>query len=236
MRVGLRYVCAALLPLVLILTNSPAAFAHGFCSSIVITSGMTTVTIRSAPQTTGTFVPSILDAWAFAGPVQVVPQGIVCPSVIVVGPVVLSPVVIPALPVFTDPPPVGNPGGSSQPPPAPIRPSVTGASLPPSTVADLAGAPGRFDRQVVTVTGTIGAVLDSISDRDVRYTLFRLEAGGAAVPVIVWGHSGLGRGRHVRVVGTFHDIAPFVLAGGGRPHAVLEAHLITQVGADPSSP
>jgi hypothetical protein len=217
--------------------SSPAASAHGFCSTVVITSGGTTaVTIRSAPQTTGTFVPTILDVWAFSGPVQVVPQGIVCPSVIVVAPVVLTPVVITAPPMFIDPPPEGSPSGSPPPSPAPVRPAVTGASLQPSTVGDLAGAPGRFDRQVVTVTGTIGAALDSANDRDVLYTLFRLEAGGASVPVVVWGHPRLTRGQHVRVIGAFHDVAPFVLAGGERPHAVLEAHLITQIGADVSSP
>ncbi len=232
----MRHACAALLPVALILTSSPVALAHGFCSSIVITSGMTTVTIRTAPQTTGTFVPSILDAWAFAGPVQVVPQGIVCPPVIAVAPVVLSPVVITAPPMFIDPPPAGSPSGSSPPAPAPVRPAVTGASLPPSTVGDLAGAPGRFDRQVVTVTGMIGTALDSANDRDARYTLFRLEAGGAAVPVVVWGHPRLARGQHVRVIGTFHDVAPFVLAGGERPHAVLEAHLVTPIGLDGSSP
>jgi len=197
---------------------------------------MTTVTIRTAPQTTGTFVPTILDVWAFAGPVQVVPRGIVCPSVIVIAPVVLSPVVITAPPVFSDPPPAGSAGGASQPAPAPVRPAVTGASLPPSTVGDLAGAPGRFDRRVVTVTGTIGAALDSANDRDVRYTVFRLEERGASVPVVVWGHPRLARGQHVRVIGTFHDVAPFVLAGGERPHAVLEAHLITPIGLDVSSP
>jgi hypothetical protein len=156
--------------------------------------------------------------------------------VIIVSPVILSPVVFPASPVFIDPPPAISPGDAPQPAPALVRPALTGASLPPTTVDDLAGAPGRFDRQVVTVTGTVGTVLDSASARDVRYTLFRLEAGGAAVPVVVWGHSGLGRGQHVRVVGTFHDVAPFVLADGERPHAVLEAHLITQVGEDSQSP
>lgn len=235
MTVNMRHACAALLLAALILTTSPSASAHGLCSSILITSGMTTVTIRSTPQT-AIFVPTILDAWAFAGPVQVVPQGIVCPSVIVVSPVILSPVVIPASPVFIDPPPAIIPSGAPLPAPALVRPALTGASLPPSTVSDLADAPGRFDRQVVTVTGAVGTVLDSVSAHDVRYTLFRLEAGGAAVPVVVWGHSGLGRGQHIRVVGTFHAVAPFVLADGERPRAVLEAQLITRVGEDPSSP
>jgi hypothetical protein len=233
-------VLTALLSVTFMQLGAPVAMAHGRC---IVHGGMNR-DVRDharagrreehAPRTTG-FVPTILDIWAFPlvlpAPAErpFVPSE-VCPEEI--GPTLVSPMVIPVVPVFVDPPAPGQPSSGSSPadgaPQQPGRILAAGAVPPHDTVADLARTPTRYDRQVVSVTGTVAGYEERFTDRDVRYAEFRLEEGGASIPVVVWGHPGLQPGLRVRVTGTFHDQAPFALAGGSRPHDLLEAQVVAR--------
>jgi hypothetical protein len=235
MRLRLALVPAVLLPVVLMLLTSPAALAHGRC----IVSG-------TARQTTGRFEPTILDMWAFPvvlpapAPVPVVSPVVLCPSVVVIVPTLVSPLVFPGSPLFVDPQmpiqpaPNSSPAGGSPQPPVQIL--ATGAAPPPVTVADLARTPTAYDRQAISVSGTIAAYAERFTDHDVRYAEFRLEAGGASIPVVAWGHLRLEPGLRVRVTGTFHDVAPFVLSGGDRPRGVLVSQVVTQASGSAQAP
>lgn len=70
-------------------------------------------------------------------------------------------------------------------------------------VGDLVHNPGRYDKQIVSVTGTIAEYRERVSERGNPYTTFRLRDAAAEVAVFVWKHQGLGNGLRVRVVGTF---------------------------------
>lgn len=255
MRPRLRRVTIACAVGALILVGAFPALANGLCgivgtgvlSSVVVSPGVTIGTSMPAVQTTGRFVPTILDALAFPTfplapvtlPVRVVPQIVVCPSVVVVSPAVVSPIflspVILGSPFIIDPPAPGSVPASSSPParsPASSEPPAPGifAISPSDTVGDLARAPGRFDRQVVSVTGTVTGYQERFDDRGAFYASFRLEEGGASIPVIARERQALRAGLRVLVTGTFYDVAPFGLAGGDRPRHVLEALLIRPAG------
>ena len=171
------------------------------------------------------FVTTILDQPAF------IPGTKFCLPVSTV-PTVESPGVIFVSPLFINPPTPYQP-----PVVTPYQPPVvTGIAPPPPSVADLAHTPTRYDRQGISVSGTIAAYAQRFTDRDAPYTEFRLEAGGASIPVVAWGHLGLQPGLRVRVTGTFHDGAPFVLSGGARLRSVLEAQVITAGGGEVQGP
>ncbi len=223
--------------------------AHGQ----VLCTTVQTVVVR---QVTGGFTPSILDAWAFAFPptrsaltattfkqVVVCPRSVVAPSVVVVRPVTVAPpvpVISPVTPITVlptdlgvlsttvDPPaPAASPTAHS--PAAAARPAAaTGpaGAAPHDTVRDLAVHPERFDRQVVSVTGTVGGYEPGRTSTGAAYVLFELRSAGASVPVVAWGDPGLRPGVAVRVTGPFYAAAPFALASGDRIHGVLEAQVI----------
>ncbi len=62
--------------------------------------------------------------------------------------------------------------------------------------------------------------------RGAPVTTFRLEAEGASVGVLVWGHPTLRAGETVRVNGPFYVSTPFVGASGNPWHNVIEADLL----------
>ncbi len=244
MRSSLRRVTITLAAVALILVGARPALANGLCTVIGTSVLSPSTPMLAVPQTTGGFVPTILDVWAFPTipaapvvlPVRVAPRIVVCPSLVVVSPVFVSPVIL-GSPFIVDPPAPASVPASSSPParsPAPAQPpaSVALAISPSDTVGDLAQAPGRYDRQVVSVTGTVADYQERLDDRGVLYASFRLENGGASIPVISWERQGLHAGMRVRVTGTFHDVAQFVLAGGERPRHVLEALLIRPNGGN----
>ncbi len=193
----------------------------------------TTVSVVSVRRQVAGITPTILDVWAFAFPPASAPATVVTTTqVLVCPPAVAAPAVIVAPPAFgvfsgaVDPPapPAPRPAAAS---PPPGRPAVA----PRDTVSDLARHPARFDRQVVSVTGTVGVYQDRRNDQGAQYAAFELRSGGASVLVVAWGRPALPAGGQVRVTGTFHAAAPFALAPGDRARPVLEAELVTPSGA-----
>jgi hypothetical protein len=193
--------------------------------------GLISTPIITIVRTTERFTLTPLDVWAFSTvpavpSVRIVRQVVVCPSVVAVPPVVVAP------PVFVAPPMLVTPL-------VPVLPpmSVVPLSVPSrETVRDLVQGPVKFDRQIVTVTGTIAAYQELFDAHGASYTEFQLEERGASIPVIAWGHLGLLAGLRVSVTGTFYTLAPFILQPGSTLHNVLEVQLIRQVngnGADP---
>ncbi len=74
------------------------------------------------------------------------------------------------------------------------------------TVGDLAHNRDRYDKQVISVVGTIGDYRERVSARANPYTTFRLLDGAARVSVFAWKHQGLRNGLRVRVAGTFAKV------------------------------
>ncbi len=224
----------------LILLGAPPALAHGFCTIVPVSSatlvliqpqGLISTPTITIVRMTERFTLTPLDVWAFSAipavpSVRVVRQVVVCPSVVAVPRIVVAP------PVFVAPPVLVTP-------PVPVLPpiSVVPLSVPPrETVRDLVQAPVKFNRQVVTVTGTIAAYQELFDAHGAPYTEFQLEERGASIPVIAWGHLGLLAGLRVSVTGTFYTLAPFVLQPGSALHNVLEVQLIRQVNGDGADP
>lgn len=210
----------------LLFLGAPPALAHGACQVV------------KTVQVIGGFTPSPLDVWAFPVVMSPMPstriirEVVVCPSVIVVTPVVSpfvfgTPSVIGAPSAFLDPPAPVLPT-RSDPAAAPVRasgPIITGV-VPHDTVRDLAVNPGQHDRQIVRVTGTIVASQARFDVHGNPYTELRLEADGSAITVIIWGQAGVRTGLQARVVGPFYDLSPFIGEGGSSLRDVLEAQLI----------
>lgn len=74
------------------------------------------------------------------------------------------------------------------------------------TVGDLVHNPERYDKQIISVAGTIADYRERVSERGNPYTTFRLQDAAAAVAVFAWKHQGLSNGLRVRVVGTFSRV------------------------------
>jgi DNA polymerase III alpha subunit len=74
------------------------------------------------------------------------------------------------------------------------------------TVGDLAHNPDRYDKQAISVAGTIEHYRERVSERGNPYTTFRLQDATAWVSVFVWKHQGLRNGLRVRVVGSFAKV------------------------------
>lgn len=133
----------------------------------------------------------------------------------VVAPAYAVPTVAPAVPPYGVPRPAAPPG----------PPAMVGA-VPRDSVRDLATQGARFDRMVVTVSGTADAVADGTDAAGAPLTTFRLEAQGASVGVVVWGRPRVRAGETVRVSGPFYLSTPFVGPTGNPWHGVIEAQLL----------
>lgn len=255
MRSHLKWVLAVWSPAALIMLGASPGLAMGGGCTVVHTpvsvvsvgpGGFVSAPVVVGGQTSSGFVPTPLDMIAFPTFPQPAPPPLPSGSQVVVCPTVISPPVI--TPVFVSPSvAVDPPALGAQPPQtsSPERPSVEpplvviSATVPihRDTVADLVQTPARYDRQVLSLTGTVVTSQERLNDRDVRYTLFRIEEGGASLPVIAWGFQNLHPGQYVRVTGTFHDIAPFALAKGERPRNVLVADMVIgEVAGERSAP
>jgi hypothetical protein len=105
------------------------------------------------------------------------------------------------------------------------RPAIVGA-VPEDTVRGLATQSARYDRMVVTVAGTAAAVEQATDLHGAPVTTFRLEAQGASVGVVVWGHAMVRAGETVRVSGPFYVSTPFFGPAGTPWHDVIEAELL----------
>ena len=166
----------------------------------------------STPPPVITPVPVVIGTPVFGSPIVDSP---------VLVPVVGVPVIGPAAPPA--PMPAATPGAAGAAPPAP--PALVGA-IPEDTVRGLATQSARFDRTVVTVAGTAAAVAQGTDERGAPVTTFRLEAQGASVGVVVWGHAPVRAGETVRVSGPFYVSTPFVGPAGNPWHDVIEADLL----------
>lgn len=128
-------------------------------------------------------------------------------------------------PVFGTPAYVVNPTAPSPgAPPSPV-PAVVGTA-PADTIRDLAMQSARYDRMVVTVTGIAADVQPWADSHGTTMTAFRLDAQGASIGVVVWGHPELRAGETVRVTGPFYVSTPFVGPSGTPWHDVIEAETL----------
>ncbi len=214
----------------------PPARAQVMCQQV------TSVTTR----TSSGFTLTPLDAIAFPvmptpGSLTVVRQVTICPSVAPPSPApIISPsfpavfpiavptqIVIGAPGIFLDPP--AGPSSPTQTLPQissrPSEPAVIGRA-PQDTVRDLAGRSGDYDRQVVSVTGTVAAVEPGIGPGGRSITVFEFAAGGASIRALVWGRPLLKAGDHVRVTGPFYVSTPFAGPSGTPWHNVIEAEAL----------
>jgi hypothetical protein len=203
------------------------------------------------------FNTTILDSWAYPIPMTARPtrtvtvnQVLVCPPGYTVYPTVYQPGYMPypgyitfqpgymPYPGYTTFQPGYQPypgyttitDGTAQAPPQQASTPLIGppGAAPHDTLRDLARYPARFDRQVVSLTGTVAALAEHNTDRG-TYTTFELRDGGESVVVLVWGRAAVAADGLVRVTGAFHAYPPFAIAGtGGRP--VLEAQMIGSAG------
>ena len=105
------------------------------------------------------------------------------------------------------------------------HPPVVG-TVPADTVRELAAHGPSYDRALVTVSGTATNVQETFDAAGRPVTAFRLEAEGAAVDVVAWGHVGVTAGEHVRVSGPFYVSSPFSGPGGRPYHNVIEAQTL----------
>ena len=212
----------------------PPAQAQVMCQQI------TSVTTR----TSSGFALTPLDAIAFPvmptpGSLTVVRQVTICPSVAV--PPISVPIISPSFPaVFPVAVPtqivIGTPGVFPDPPAGPSSPTQTSPPIsfrpsepavigraPQDTVRDLAGRSGDYDRQVVSVTGTVAAVERGIGPGGHPITVFELAAEGASIHALAWGRPLLKVGDQVRVTGPFYVSTPFAGPSGASWHKVIEA-------------
>lgn len=221
-------------------TLVPAVSAQTACQQIQITTTRTASPVTVTP----------LDAIAFPVPLTpatstVVRQIVVCPAGSTPPPVITPVPVVIGTPVFgapiVDSPALGTvisvptpgPATPSAPTPAASAPEAGAAApspppamvgvVPKDTVRGLATQGAGYDRMVVTVSGTAAAVEQAADARGAPLTVFRLEAQGAAVGVVVWGHSTVRAGEAVRVSGPFYASTPFVGPSGIPWHGVIEA-------------
>ncbi len=241
--VAVLILCVVLPAVGLLGLDALPAAAQATCRQVTITSTVTSSGFARTP----------LDAIAFPviptpGALLTARQITVCPSVVVPQTVLpsVTPVVFPApvfqapavfpvptgtifgVPsVFSDPPAAPSPSGLM--PPAassrPAGPAVVGRASH-ETVADLAGRSGDYDRQMVSVTGTVKAVKPAVAAGDHRVTVFELASGSAAVRCLVWGSLPLRPGAHVRVTGTFYTTTPYTGPSGAPWHNVIEAEVV----------
>jgi len=202
--------------------------------------------LGTSPQTsqraTSAPTPTLLDVWAFpsvflpppvlqgANVVPMAPSNIVIAPQIVVCPV---PVVVGSTPLasaIADPPgAVVAPKG----PPAPaggVLSAAIAGRVPEDTVADLAQAPARYDRLVVSVTGIVTAPRAGTTPGGQPYVVFGLGEGAAAITSVAWGTPVLREGAAVRVIGTFYTAAPFDLGAWTSRRSVLDAALVVVLG------
>ncbi|HKX18480.1 MAG TPA: hypothetical protein VJT33_10765 [bacterium] len=232
---------AALAVAVAVAGGAPAVSAQSMCRQIQITTTRTATPIAVTP----------LDTIAFPAPLTpasltLIRQIVVCPSAggnlpstvvapsVIGTPVFVSPVI--GTPVFgttvVDSPivvPVGTYGQPGPPaagqPSAPQRPAIAGSAAPES-VRDLATQPAKFDRSVVSVTGTAAAVQQAADASGAPVITFRLEAGGASVGVVAWGRAAVKAGETVRVSGPFYVSTPFSGPAGSPWHDVIAADVV----------
>lgn len=131
----------------------------------------------------------------------------------------------PYAPSATDIPVGGAPSyGPSLSQPSQIPPVV--GTVPADTVRELAAHGPSYDRALVTVSGTATNVRETFDAAGRPVTAFRLEAEGAAIDVVAWGHVGVTAGDPVRVSGPFYVSSPFSGPGGRPYHNVIEAQTL----------
>lgn len=212
------------------------AGAQGTCRQILIATTRTSSPITVTPLDAIAFpVPLVPAAATVTRQITVCPPGATLPLVTPPAPFVIGVPVV-GTPEFEVPIvgpvvlPVIQPGTGTAPPAPPVAappavPLVTGA-VPNDTVAGLAAQAARFDRTVVTVTGTAAAVQQTADAQGSPLTVFRLEAGGRSVGVVAWGRSTVREGERVRVSGPFYLSTPFAGPSGAPWHDVIEADLL----------
>jgi hypothetical protein len=218
-------------------TARPAAAQPG-CRTVQITTTRTASPLVVTPLDAIAFpVPPAAGTSTITRQILVCPPGTVLPSppfpsvpTVIGAPVLGAPVL--GVPVFDSPylypaglPPAAGPYTAPPAPPRPTGPAVVGTA-PHDTVADLARDAGRFDRTVVSVTGTAEAVAQTSDAHGSPVTTFRLAAGGASVGVVVWGRAAVRAGDPVRVSGTFYTSTPFAGSSGAPWHDVIEADVL----------
>jgi len=210
--------------------------AQTACQQIQFTTMRTASPVAVTPLDTIAFpVPLTPATSTVVRQILVCPPGATLPPVITPVPVFGTPVL--GAPIF-DTPVLGVPSFVISPtappaaaPPAadrvaaPPRPAVVGA-VPEDTVRGLATQGARYDRTVVTVAGTAAAVEQTTDTHGAPVTTFHLEAQGAFVGVLVWGHPTLRAGDTVRVNGPFYVSTPFVGPSGNPWHNVIAADLL----------
>ncbi len=81
-------------------------------------------------------------------------------------------------------------------------------------VCSIVGKPTNFNRQAVSLQGTVTNLKETTSQRGNEYTTFKLEdpSGCGSLKIFSWGHPNLSNGDHVRVEGTFeteHHEGPY---------------------------
>ncbi len=216
------------------------AGAQAACQQILITTTRTSSPIAVTPLDAIAFpVPPTPATATVTRQITVCPPGatlpVVTPPVLPVNgvpvfgtPVLEAPLVGPVVwPIVQSgagtaaPAPSGSPSGVAP----PAVPPMTGA-VPEDTVARLAAQAPRFDRTVVTVVGTAAAVEQTADEQGSPLTIFRLEAEGRSVAVVVWGRSAVRAGERVRVSGPFYLSTPFAGPSGAPWHDVIEAELL----------
>jgi len=215
------------------LTGAAPVSAQTACQQIQIATTRTSSPISATPLDAIAFPVQLSPATAtVVRQILVCPPGATPPPAIMPAPFVIGTPVfgVPALetPIFG--PAFGIPGPYSSAPPLPAPgpgapPRMVGAA-PADTVRALATQAARFDRTVVTVTGTAADVAPAADARGAPITTFRLEAQGASVGVVVWGRAVVRAGETVRVSGPFYTSTPFVGVSGTPWHDVIEADLL----------
>lgn len=221
------------------LTGAAPVSAQTACQQIQIATTRTSSPIAVTPLDAIAFPVQLSPATAtVVRQILVCPPGAAPPPAIMPAPLVIGTPVF-GVPAFETPifgPAFGIPGpypgapplaapGPGAPGPGRGAPPMVGAA-PEDTVRALATQAARFDRTVVTVTGTAADVAPAADVRGAPITTFRLEAEGASVGVVVWGRATVRTGETVRVSGPFYTSTPFVGASGAPWHDVIAADVL----------
>lgn len=202
-----------------VITRTSSGFAltplDAIAYPVIPTPGSLTVTRQVTICPSVTVFPGVVPVIAPVVPSIVFP--VVAPAQIVVG----TPTVFPDPSAVPSSPARASPSIST----GPSGPAVVGRA-PKDTVRDLAARSEEYDRQVVSVTGTVAAVEPGVDGGDRSITVFRLTAEGESINALVWGRPPLRVGEHVRVTGPFYASTPFAGPSGAPWHNVIEAEVL----------
>lgn len=102
-----------------------------------------------------------------------------------------------------------------------LMPPVLGAQEE-LTVGALLRNADRYDGEVVTVAGAVGAYRERVTATGEPYTTFQLRDARASVPVFAWPHQGLRDGLRVRVTGAFVKVKTYAFVKAQRTVVLRE--------------